>query len=131
MATAHKDFTDKLNNISKNNNLSICRRIIYNNNAQKWKDIYEVKDGDLSRTLLGIEQELYIKGETNAGYFVSPSHCLDDRVRRNKIDEMLIKAYKEWELKKEDKIIMTVGLVDVLEYNLSDLEITNEQYNSI
>lgn len=217
VAKAHNDFTDELNNISNNNNLSICRRIICNNNAQKWNDIFEaldkgnmtvyirkknyninfelvvidrktafihfyltnqsgdtdssmesevrldskiqrikstlrirgsdvcgalievfdrlvyrnVKDGDLSRTLLGIEQNSYIKGKTKGGYFISPSHSLDDRTRRNKIDEMLIKAYKEWDLEEEDKVIMTVGLVNVLKYDLSNLGITNEQYNNI
>ena len=214
---AHNDFTEGLNNISKTNELSVCRRIICNNNAQKWKDIYEALDKgnmtvyirkenyninfelvvidrkiafihfyltnqsgdtdssmesevrhdskiqrikstlrirgadvcgalievfdrlvyrnarerDLSRTLLGIEQGDYVKGITNGGYFISPSHSLDDRERRNEIDNMLINAYKEWNIREEDKIIMTVGLIDVLKYDLSSLGITIEQYNSI
>lgn len=217
VAKAHKNFTDGLNNISNNNNLSICRRIVCNNNAQKWNDIFEaldkgnmtvyirkknyninfelvvidrktafihfyqtnqsgdidssmeseasrdstiqrikstlrirgadvcgalievfdrlvyrnVKDEDLSRTLLGIEQDSYEKGKTKGGYFISPSHSLNDRTRRNLIDKMLIEAYKEWDLKAEDKIIMTVGLVDVLKYDLNKLDITKEQYNGI
>lgn len=49
VAKAHENFRYALYKTSKNKNISVCRRIVCNNNAEKWKDIVNaLEEGNMT-----------------------------------------------------------------------------------